>query len=45
MRWHSWLRHYARNRKVRGSTPDEIAGFSINLILPVALRPWDQFSL
>jgi hypothetical protein len=31
-----WLRHYATNRKVAGSTPDE-ANFYIYLILPAAL--------
>jgi hypothetical protein len=27
-RWRSWLRHYAISRKVAGSNPDEIIGFS-----------------
>jgi hypothetical protein len=26
-RWRSWLRHYATNRKVAGSIPDEVTGF------------------
>jgi hypothetical protein len=25
--WRSWLRHYATNRKVAGSIPDEVIGF------------------
>jgi hypothetical protein len=26
-RWRSWLRHYATNRKVVGSIPDDVIGF------------------
>jgi hypothetical protein len=26
-RQHSWLWHYTTNRKVMGSTPDEVIGF------------------
>jgi hypothetical protein len=33
------LRHYATSRKVAGSSPDEVIGFSIDLILPAALGP------
>jgi hypothetical protein len=33
-----WLRHYATNRKVAGSIPDEV-NFLIYLILPDALGP------
>jgi hypothetical protein len=33
-----WLRHYATNRKVAGSIPDEV-NFKIYLILPAALVP------
>jgi hypothetical protein len=33
-----WLRHYATNRKVLGSIPDEVM-FSIYLIPPAALGP------
>jgi hypothetical protein len=35
-----WLRHYATNRKVAGSRPDEVDFFLIYLILPAALWPW-----
>jgi hypothetical protein len=28
MRYRSWLRHYATSRKVAGSVPDEVIGFS-----------------
>jgi hypothetical protein len=33
-----WLRHYATNRKVAGSIPDEVS-FLIYLIFPAALGP------
>jgi hypothetical protein len=33
------MRHYATSRKVAGSIPCEVIGFSTDLILPVALGP------
>jgi hypothetical protein len=39
--WRSWLRHYAKSRRVAGSIPDEV----IYLILPAALCPCGQLSL
>jgi hypothetical protein len=34
------LRHYAKSRKVAGSSPDEVIGFfSIDLILPGFTQP------
>jgi hypothetical protein len=33
------------SRKVAGSSPDEVFFFSIYLILPAALWPWDRLSL
>jgi hypothetical protein len=37
---YSWLRHYATNRKVAGSSPDEVIElFSIYLMLPAANDP------
>jgi hypothetical protein len=41
----SWLRHYATNRKVAGSIPDEVFGFLIDLILSAALWFWDRIRL
>jgi hypothetical protein len=35
----TWLRHYAKSRKVAVSSPDEV-DFLIYLILPAALWPW-----
>jgi hypothetical protein len=29
MRWRSWLRYYATNRKVAGSSPDEVVFFNL----------------
>jgi hypothetical protein len=34
-----WLSHYATNRKVAGSKPDEVFFFLIYLIIPAALGP------
>jgi hypothetical protein len=40
----SWLRHYATSWKVRGLIPNEIIEFSIELILPAALRSGGQLN-
>jgi hypothetical protein len=39
------MRHYAASRKVAGSIPDEVIGFSINIILPAAVWPCGGLSL
>jgi hypothetical protein len=44
-RWRSWLRHFARNRKVAGSIPDGVIGIFIDIILSVALWSWGRLSL
>jgi hypothetical protein len=36
----SWFRHYATNRKVTGSIPDEVIGF-----FQAVLWPWGRLSL
>jgi hypothetical protein len=44
-RYRSWLRHYARSRRLRRLIPMSLFSFSIYLILPAALRPSDLLSL
>ena len=39
-----WLRYCATNRKVAGSIPDGLIGFT-DIILPIALWPWGRLSL
>jgi hypothetical protein len=38
------LRHYDISEKVVDSTPDKVTGFSIDLMLLVALLPWGWLS-
>ena len=40
-----WLRYCATNRKVPGLIPDGVIGFFIDIILPIALRPWGRLRL
>ena len=40
-----WLKCCATNRKVAGSIPDDVIGFFIDIILPIALWPWGRLSL
>ena len=41
--WRIWLRHCAISRKVAGSSPDYVIGFSIVVIIKAALWTWDRF--
>jgi hypothetical protein len=42
MLYRSWLRQFATNRKVAGSIPDDVIGFSIVLKISAALWPWNR---
>jgi hypothetical protein len=45
IKYTKYLFHYATSRKVAGFIPDGVIEFFIDVILLVALLPWDRLSL